>query len=82
MNAFVKNFDNNYKYMYHLFNDKEVLEKYNAVWDKVNNQFKKESDSESVYDDKYIKAKINLCNVNFYHNKAHREKMNVILAYL
>ena len=37
MNAFVKNFDNNYKYMYHLFSDKEVLEKYNAVWDKVNN---------------------------------------------
>ena len=37
MNAFVKYFDDNYKYKYHLFNDTEVLEKYNAVWDKVNN---------------------------------------------
>ena len=28
------------------------------MWDKVNNLFKKEFDSEPVYHDKYIKAKI------------------------
>ena len=36
------------------------------MWDKVNNLLKKEFDSKTVYNDKYIKAKISLYNVNFY----------------
>ena len=52
-----------------LFNDKEILEKYNKVWDEIKNLFKNEFDSEPVYDDKYIKAKINLYDTNFYGNK-------------
>ena len=43
------------------------------MWDKVNNLFKKEFDSEPVYNDKYIKAKIDLYNANFYGNKTPRK---------
>ena len=44
MNAFVKNFDSNNmnsKCMNLLVRDIEILKKYNAVWVKVNNLFKK-----------------------------------------
>ena len=43
-----------------LVNDKEILEKYNEIWDKIKNMFGENFDSEPVYNDKYIKAKINL----------------------
>ena len=52
-----------------LVNDKELLEKYNEKWDKIKKLFKKESDSEPEYNDKYI-TKINLYNTNFYGNRA------------
>ena len=39
-----------------------IAKKYNAIWDKISNLLKKEFDSEPVYNDKYIKTKINLCN--------------------
>ena len=42
-----------------LVNDKKTLEKFNKVWDKIKNLFKKEFDSKPVYNDKNIKAKIN-----------------------
>ena len=43
-----------------LINDEELLKKYNKIQDKVKNLFKKEFNSETVYNDKYIKIKINL----------------------
>ena len=43
------------------------------MWDKISNLLKKEFDSKPVYNDKYIKAKINLCNVNLYGLNAPRE---------
>ena len=36
----------------------ELLEKYNKIWEKVNNSIKKEFDSEPVCNEKYLKAKI------------------------
>ena len=42
-----------------LVNDEEILEKYNEIWDKIKNLFKEKFDSKPVYNDKYIKAKIN-----------------------
>ena len=56
-----------------LINDEELLKKYNKIQDKVKNLFKKEFNSETVYNDKYIKIKINLYNANFYGNKVPRE---------
>ena len=49
-----------------LVNDKEVLEKYNEIWNKIKKLFGKELDSKPVYNYKYIKAKINLYNTNFH----------------
>ena len=42
-----------------------MLKKYNKIWDHIKNLFGKKLDSKLVYNDKYIKAKINLYNANF-----------------
>ena len=60
MNACDKYFDKNNKCMNLLVNDKEILEKFNEIWDKIKNLFGEKFDSEPVHNDKYIKAKINL----------------------
>ena len=70
MNAYVIYFDKNNKCMNLLVNGKEILEKYNEIWDKIKNLFGREFDSEPVYNDKYITAKINLYDRNFYGNKS------------
>ena len=41
-----------------LIKDDELLEKYNGIWEKVKNSIKKEFDSEPLYNEKYLKAKI------------------------
>ena len=35
MNGYVKYFDSNNKYMKLLVHDKELLKKYNAIWDEI-----------------------------------------------
>ena len=40
------------------FEDDDLLEKYNAIWDKVSADIKKEFDSEPVYNKKFLKTKI------------------------
>ena len=47
-----------------LLKDDELLEKYNEIWEKVKNIIKKEFDSESVYNEKYLKTKIKSYNEN------------------
>ena len=54
--AYRRDFDEN-KYMNFLIKDKELLEKYNEIWDKVSNTIKKRFDGEPVYNDKYLKTK-------------------------
>ena len=41
-----------------LIKDDELLEKYDEIWEKVKTSIKKEFDSEPVYNEKYLKAKI------------------------
>ena len=41
-----------------LMKGNEVLEKYNEIWKKIINSTKKESDRESVYNEKYLKIKV------------------------
>ena len=41
-----------------LIKDDELLEKYSGIWEKVKNSIKKEFDSEPLYNEKYLKAKI------------------------
>ena len=38
--------------------DNGLSEKYNEIWEKVKNSIKKEFDSEPVYNEKYLQAKI------------------------
>ena len=53
-NAYVKNDDEQTKWMYFLIEDDGLLEKYNIVWDKVTADIKKEFDSEPVYNIKFF----------------------------
>ena len=57
MNGYAKHFDKRDRYMNPLVNDKQVQEKYNVIWNIIRSLFKKEFDSEPVYNDKYIKSK-------------------------
>ena len=44
--------------MYFLFEDDDLLEKYNTIWDKVTTISKKEFDSEHVYNKIFLKNKV------------------------
>ena len=50
MNACRRDFDET-KYMSFLIKDDELLEKYNGIWEKVENSIKNEFNSEPVYDE-------------------------------
>ena len=41
-----------------MIKDDDLLKKYNAIWDKVSADIKKEFDSKPVYNKKYLKTKI------------------------
>ena len=43
-----------------LVHDKKLSTNYNEIWDKISNLFKKEFDTEPVYNDKYVKTKIKI----------------------
>ena len=62
--------------------DDELLEKYNEMWGKVKNIIKKKFDSEPVYDEKYLKAKIKSyngkINTDFHNNKIPKESSQFI----
>ena len=90
MNGYVKYFSDN-KCMNLLVHDEELLKKYNEIWDKISNLFKKGFNSKPVYDNKYIKTKIkiynNRINTNFHGNKTREENeyctcLSVILLIL
>ena len=89
MSAYRRDFDKT-KYMSFLIKDHELLEKYNEIWENVKNSIKKEFDSEPVYNEKYLKAKIKSyngkINTDFHNNKIPKEGsqftcLSVILIY-
>ena len=43
--------------MYFLIQDDDLLKKYNSIWDKVNADMIKESDSEPAYNKEFLKTK-------------------------
>ena len=57
MTPYRRDFDET-KYVSFLIKDNELLEKCNEIWGKVTNSIKKELNSESVYNKKYLKTKI------------------------
>ena len=56
--AFVKSYDGQTKWMYFLIEDDDLLEKNNTILDKFSADVKKEFDSRSVYNKKFLKTKI------------------------
>ena len=54
-----------------------LLERYDEIWEKVENIIKKRFDSEHVYNEKYLKAKIKCYNgkikTNFHNNTIRKE---------
>ena len=84
MNENGKCFDNN-KSLNLLVHDKKLLIKYNAIWDKISNLLKIGFDREPVYNDKYIKTKIRICNdriIQTFMITKCLNIMNVVLVYL
>ena len=69
MNVYAKDFRKNNKCMNFIVYDKKYLKKYYEIWNKTKNLFGKKFDSETIYNDKYIKTKINSYNTNFCGNK-------------
>ena len=58
MNRYVKYFNDN-KCMNLLVHDEELLGKCHKIWDKISNIFKKGLNSKPLYDNRYIKTRIN-----------------------
>ena len=56
--AFVKSYVGQTKWMYFLIEDDDLLEKNNTILDKFSADVKKEFDSRSVYNEKFLKTKI------------------------
>ena len=56
--AYVKRYDGQTKWMYLLIEDDDLLEKYTAIWNKVDADFKNKFDSEPVYSKILLKKKV------------------------
>ena len=60
-----------------LIKNDELLEKYNEIWENVDNSIKKGFSSEPVCNGKYLKTKIKSCegkiSTNFHNNKIRKE---------
>ena len=61
MSAYRRDFDET-KHMSFLIKNDKLLEKYTEICEKVKSNLKKEFDSELVYNEKYVKAKIKFLN--------------------
>ena len=63
-----------------MIKDDELLEKDNEIWEKIFKSIKKEFDSEPLYDEKYLKAKIKSynekININFGNDKMQKKILN------
>ena len=81
MSAYRKDFDET-KYVSFLIKEEKLLEKYNEIWEKIKISIKKEFDSEPVYNEKYLKAKMKSCNrkinTNFRNNEIPKEDSQYI----
>ena len=85
MDGYAKNFDKNSKCMNLLINNKEILEKYSEIWNKIKSLLKKEFNSEPVYNEKPIKTKMNFkitrC-IKIFSIIKYQKIMNIVHVYL
>ena len=58
MSGYIKYFENGGKDMPFVIKDDDVLDKYNKIWKKIKKTLSNNFHSMTVYDGKYIKAKV------------------------
>ena len=77
MSGFIKYFENGGKNMSFMIEDDSVLIKYNEIWNKIKKTLNIKFHSMSVYDEKYVKAKVkefnDVVNTNFWGDKVPKE---------
>ena len=79
MSRYIKYFKNGGKNMSFLIKDDEVWEKYGKIWYAIKNKLGIKFHSESIYEYKYLKAKVRelngVINTNFFGNDMPKENM-------
>ena len=80
MTGCIKYFENGTKNLSFVIKDDDVLDKYNEIWDKIKETLSIKFHSMSVYDEKYIKAKVREFNgvikTNFLGDEIPKESMH------
>ena len=80
MSGYIKYFENGGKNVSVLIKDEEMWGKYENIWDVIKNKLSIKFHSESIYDQKYLKAKVRefdgLIKTNFLGNNTSKENMH------
>ena len=80
MSGYIKYFENGSKNMSFLIKDDEVREKYDKIWDAIKNKLVIKFHCESVYEYRYLKAKVrefdSVIKTNFLGNNIPKENMH------
>ena len=58
MNVYIKYFENGAKNMSFLIKNDEVWQKYEDIWNAIRNKLNIKFNSEPIYENKYLKAKV------------------------
>ena len=58
--TYVKTYDGQFKLMYFVIENDDLLEKYNTIWDKFSADIEREINNEPVHNKTYLKTKIKL----------------------
>ena len=84
LNGYTKHFDDNNKYVNFLVNNKELLKKYNEIWDKIKSLTKKEFDKKPLYNNKYISTKVysDMMHTEFIYEKILKDNKHCKYYYL
>ena len=81
MSGYIKYFDNGGKNVSFKIKDESVYLKYTEIWNKIKNILNVKFHSQPIYDDKYIKAKVEIFNnmINtFFSGDAPKERIHYV----
>ena len=82
MSGYIKYFENRGRNMSFLIKDNDVLDKYNEIWNKIKKTLSIKFYSMTVYDEKYIKAKVKEFNgvikTNFLGDEIPKENLHCV----
>ena len=82
MSGYIKYFENGSKNMSFLIKDNEVWDKYDEIWNAIENKLGIKFHSNPIYEQKYLKAKVRefdcVIKTNFLGNDMPKENMHYI----